>query len=103
MYVSHFHVFGSEASTHIPDEKHKALELKSEKYIFVGYSEYVKGYIIFQPNSTNIIIRRDVKFNENVLAYKPTLAYVPSLACEPYSTNVPSSYSLLDSTSSSIT
>eukprot|EP00253_Pinus_taeda_P001628 PITA_01628 len=29
--VSHFHVFGSEASTYILDEKHKALEPKSEK------------------------------------------------------------------------
>jgi len=30
--VSHFRVFGSEAWAHIPDEKHKALEPKSEKY-----------------------------------------------------------------------
>ena len=27
--VSHFHVFGSEAWAHIPDEKHKTLEPKS--------------------------------------------------------------------------
>eukprot|EP00253_Pinus_taeda_P021565 PITA_21565 len=31
--VSHFRVFGSEAWAHIPDEKHKALESKSEKYV----------------------------------------------------------------------
>eukprot|EP00253_Pinus_taeda_P010782 PITA_10782 len=30
--ISHFCVFGSEAWAHIPDEKHKALEPKSEKY-----------------------------------------------------------------------
>eukprot|EP00253_Pinus_taeda_P006292 PITA_06292 len=30
--VSHFRVFESEAWAHIPDEKHKALEPKSEKY-----------------------------------------------------------------------
>ena len=40
--VSHFRVFGSEAWAHIPDEKHKALEPKSEKCIFVGYFEDVK-------------------------------------------------------------
>ena len=40
--VSHFHVFGSEAWAHIPDEKHKALEPKSEKCVFVGYFEYLK-------------------------------------------------------------
>eukprot|EP00253_Pinus_taeda_P011169 PITA_11169 len=40
--VSHFRIFGSEAWAHIPDEKHKALETKSEKCTFVGYSEDVK-------------------------------------------------------------
>jgi hypothetical protein len=58
--VSHFCVFGSEAWAHIPDAKHKALERKSEKCIFVGYFEYAKGYRLLQPNSKEIIIRRDV-------------------------------------------
>ena len=40
--VSHFWVFGSEAWAHIPDDNHKALEPKSEKCIFVGYSKDVK-------------------------------------------------------------
>ena len=39
--VSHFCVFGSDAWAHIPDAKHKTLEPKSEKCIFVGYSEDV--------------------------------------------------------------
>ena len=42
--VSHFRVFGSEAWAHILDEKRKALHPKSQKCIFVGYSEDVKGY-----------------------------------------------------------
>ena len=40
--VSHFHVFGCEAWAHIPNEKWKALHPKSEKCIFVGYSEKSK-------------------------------------------------------------
>jgi hypothetical protein len=36
--------FGSVAWAHIPDEKRKDLHPKSEKCIFVGYSEDVKGY-----------------------------------------------------------
>ena len=32
---------------HIPDAKDKALEPKSEKCIFVGYSEDVEGYRFF--------------------------------------------------------
>ena len=42
--VSHFRVFGCEAWAHIPNEKWKGLEPKSEKCIFVGYSQYLKGY-----------------------------------------------------------
>ena len=100
--VSHFRVFGSEAWAHIPDEKHKALEPKSEKCIFVGYFEDVKGYRLLQPNYKEIIIRRDVQFNKNILACEPNSAYVPSSACEPDLAVVPSSYSLLNNTPSDI-
>ena len=82
--------FGCEAWAHIPDEKRKALQPKSEKCIFVGYSEDIKGYRLLQPHSHGIIIRRDVKFDENILAYEPNLAGVPSLACEPDLMIVPS-------------
>ena len=37
-YVSHFYVFGSVAWPHIVDEKMKALQPKSDKCIFFGYS-----------------------------------------------------------------
>ena len=86
-------MFGCEAWAHIPDEKRKALQPKSKKCIFVGYSEDVKGYRLLQPNYHDIIIRRDVKFDENLLACEPKLASVPSLACEPDSTIVTSSSS----------
>ena len=64
-------MFGCEAWAHILDEKWKALQPKSEKCIFFGYSEDVKGYRLIQPHSHDIIIRRDVKFDENLLAYEP--------------------------------
>jgi hypothetical protein len=76
--VSHFHVFGSIAWAHIPDEKRKALQPKSEKCIFVGYSEDVKGYRVLQPHCNEIIIRRDVKFDENLLACEPNSTIVSS-------------------------
>ena len=40
--VSHFCVFGSIARAHIPDEKRKALQPKSEKCIFVGFLKMSK-------------------------------------------------------------
>jgi hypothetical protein len=69
------------------------LQPKSEKCIFVGYSEDVKGYRLLQPHCNEIILRRDVKFDENLLACEPNPAGVPSSACEPSLAVVPSSVS----------
>ena len=65
--------------------KHKALEPKSEKCIFVGYSEDVKGYRLLRPKCKII---RDVKFDENISACEPSSAGVPPLAYEPDSAYV---------------
>jgi hypothetical protein len=62
------------------------LQSKSEKYIFVGYSEDVKGYRLIQPHYNEIIFRRDVKFDENLLSSEPNLMIVYSSAYEPSST-----------------
>jgi hypothetical protein len=94
--VSHIRVFGSIAWAHIPDEKRKALQPKSEKCIFVGYSEDVKGYRLLQSHCNEIILRRDVKFDENLLACEPSSTIVPSLVCAPSSAFVPS-YDLVSS------
>jgi hypothetical protein len=88
--VSHFRVFGNIAWAHIPDEKRKALHPKSENCIFVGYSEDVKGYRLLQPHCNEIIIRRDVKFDENLLACEPNSTFVTYSTCDPYSVFVPS-------------
>ena len=48
---------------------------------------------IIQIHSHDIIIRRDVKFDENLLVCEPHLESVPSLACEPDSAIVPPSSS----------
>jgi hypothetical protein len=68
----------------------KELQPKSEKCIFFGYSEDIKGYRILQSHCNEIIIIRDVKFDENLLACEPNLMFVPCLACEPNSTIFPS-------------
>jgi predicted nucleotidyltransferase len=76
--VSHLCVFGSIAWAHMLDEKRKALQPKSDKCIFVGYYKDVKGYRLLQLHSNEIIIRSDVKFDENLLACDPNLVFVPS-------------------------
>jgi hypothetical protein len=54
-----------------------------------------KGYRLLQPHCNEIIIRRDIKFDENLLACEPNSAFVPSSACEPSSAFVPSSVHIL--------
>jgi hypothetical protein len=61
---------------------------------FIRYSEDVKGYIVIQPHSNEIIIKIDVNFDENLLSCEPNSAFVPSSARDPsfgpilvYSTN----------------
>jgi hypothetical protein len=49
----------------------------------------VKGYQILQTHSNEIIIRRYIKFDENILACEPNSTLVPSSSCEPYSTFEP--------------
>jgi hypothetical protein len=74
--ISHFFVFGSVAWAHIPDEKRKFLQPKSEKCIFFGYYKYVKDYILLQPYFNEIFIRRDIKFDENILSYETNSMFV---------------------------
>jgi len=89
--VSQFFVFGSEAWAHIPDEKHKVLETKSEKCTFFGYPKDVKGYRLLSPKTKNVIIRIDVKFSENISTYEPSSADVPPLSIPSTSENISSS------------
>jgi hypothetical protein len=93
--VSHFHVFGSIAWAHIADEKKKSLQPICEKFIFFGYSKDVKGYRLIQPHCNEIIIRRYVEFDENLLACEPNSMIVPSTACNTSSTFVPFSVPIL--------
>ena len=46
--VSHFHVFGSIAWAHIPDEKRKSLQPKSEKGIFLVILKMSKVIYFFK-------------------------------------------------------
>jgi hypothetical protein len=63
--VSHLRTFGCITFTHIPSELRKKLDDRSEKCIFVGYSETSKAYRLHNPISKKLILSRDVKFLEN--------------------------------------
>lgn len=60
--INHLQIFGSEVFTHIPKEKRQKWDVKSKKGIFVGYSNYTKGYRVWFPGTNKINIYRDVVF-----------------------------------------
>ena len=47
--LRHLRVFGSIAYVHVPDEKRRKLDPKSEKCILVDYSHEQKGYKCYNP------------------------------------------------------
>lgn len=47
--VDHFRVFGCIAYAHIPNEKRKKLDDKSEKCVFLGVSEVSKAFKLYNP------------------------------------------------------
>lgn len=57
-------VFGCIAMVHIPNEKRKKLDKKSQKCVFVGYADNAKAYRLFNTVTKKIVISRDVAFFE---------------------------------------
>lgn len=60
--INIFNEFGSNVAVHVPKEKRLKLDSKTEKGIFVGYSDVTKGYRIFFPRTNKIEVHRDVIF-----------------------------------------
>jgi len=64
-YVSHLCVFGYVVFVHVLKETWTKLDSKGVKYIFIGYCEEIKGYILYNTISQYVIISHDVIFYES--------------------------------------
>ena len=73
--MGHLHIFGCLTYSYIPKEKRTKLEPMAEKGIFVGYSETSKVFHIYIPSIRKVILRRDVKFEEQ-RAFRKSLEFV---------------------------
>jgi hypothetical protein len=62
--ISHFKVFGCVAYVDVPEEIRRKIYDRSEKCIFVGYSEQSKEYRLYNNITKKLIVTRDVKFQE---------------------------------------
>ena len=62
--VSHLRVFGSIAYALINPQKRTKLDNKFEKCIFIGYCTQSKGYRLYNPENGQIVVSRNVLFDE---------------------------------------
>ena len=70
--LGHLSVFVSIAYVHMPKEKQRKLDAKSEKCIRVGYSDEQKGYKCYNPRTKQARQSHDVVFDESASWYIPS-------------------------------
>jgi len=63
--VSHFRIFGASIYCHVSKESRKNIELTIELWVFVGYRETPHNYHVYFQSLTMIVVRMDVKFDED--------------------------------------
>lgn len=68
--VADLRIFGSPIMVHVPKEKRKKWDHKSNKLIFVGYDGDTKGYRCIDKATRKLTISRDVIFHENTTPTK---------------------------------
>lgn len=61
--VNHLKIFGSLCHRHIPDERRKKLDDKSEALVLVGYHP-TGAYKLYHPDEKRVVISRDVIIDE---------------------------------------
>ena len=64
--VNHLHIFECSAYAHIPKDERSKMDPKAKKSIFLGYGISVKGYGLFDTDTSKVFHSRDVTFNETV-------------------------------------
>jgi hypothetical protein len=63
--VGNFQIFGCITYSHVPSEKRTKIDPMAERGIFVGYNETSKDFCIYFPSLRKIVLRRDVRFEED--------------------------------------
>jgi hypothetical protein len=63
-FLTHIRVFSCESYVHVPKENMSKLDKNSEKCIFIGYRDGMKGYKIWNPKTKKVVYSRDVVFRE---------------------------------------
>jgi hypothetical protein len=62
---SNLRIFGCDAYALISKDQCYKLDHRSKRYVFVGYGDGVKGYILWDPTTHKLIISKDAVFDES--------------------------------------
>ena len=62
--MAHFRIFVSSFYYHVTKDARKNIEPTIELGIFVGHTDTPHNYQLYLPSHRMIVVRRDVKFNE---------------------------------------
>ena len=65
--ISEYKTLWCTAFSHIPDQLTPKPNDKAERIIFVGYDNRCKRYRLYNPNTDQVVTRRDVIFDDNRL------------------------------------
>lgn len=79
--VKHLRIWGCVAYTMVPHtSSQRALDSRTQEYLFVGYTDTEKNYVLMHPNTYKTTVSNNVKFDESQFKQKSVL---PSLATLP--------------------
>lgn len=78
-FIAHLRIFGSYAYVHVHKDTRTKLDPRSRKCIFVGYSEESKAYKVYDPSRKQVIISKDVVFEETSLPAAPEIQAILDL------------------------
>ena len=62
--VTHLRIFECVAYAQVPEVKRKKLDNHGEKCIFIGYSEELKAYKLYNSLTKKLVVSRDVVFKK---------------------------------------
>jgi hypothetical protein len=63
--VEHIRIFGCSTFSHVPSERRMKLDSTTQQGTLVGYSEVSKSYHIYIPPLRKVVVRKDVRFEED--------------------------------------